>query len=190
MKTTELKKTLEDLFENWANEKAISFTPIDKAGSNRIYYRISGDNKTAIGVFNKDMMENEAFIQFSKSFLQLGLQVPEIYRSGPNKTTYLIEDLGNQTLFDLRIEEDANTVSDTVLEYYKKSLSELLKFQFIPTDKIDYNHCYPRAKMDRQSILWDLNYFKYYFLKPKNILFDEQKLEDDFHRLRVAPKLV
>lgn len=183
MKAIDLKKILENLFEDWANEKMTSFTPIDSAGSNRKYFRISGKNKTAIGVFNEDIKENLAFIQFSKSFHQSGLQVPELYICGSDSITYLLEDLGDHSLFDMRIVEPTNSVSESTLDYYKKSLSELLKIQFISKDKIDFNYCYPRASMDRQSILWDLNYFKYYFLKPKNILFDEQKLEDDFHKL-------
>ncbi len=180
--TINIREGLEILFTKWSGEEIKSFDPISSAGSNRKYYRISGKSKRAIGVFNKDIKENQAFIQFTKSFHQAKLQVPELYISGKEGQTYLLEDLGDQSLFDLKVSEPQGSSSKAVLDYYKKSLSELLKFQFIGKNKIDFSLCYPRAAMDRQSILWDLNYFKYYFLKPKNILFDEQKLEDDFHK--------
>jgi len=183
MMATDLKKTLEELFKVWSKEKAISFAPINSAGSNRKYFRISGTGKKAIGVYNADIKENLAFIEFTKTFFKSGLNVPEVYAIGKDITTYLLEDLGDQSLFELRMKEASDSISEITIDYYKKSLSELLKFQFISKEKMDLSYCYPRSTMDRQSILWDLNYFKYYFLKPKNVLFDEQKLEDDFSKL-------
>ena len=99
------------------------------------YYRISGESQKAIGVFNEDLKENMAFIQFTKQFSQAGLPVPEVHKYEENETIYLLEDLGDQSLFDLRMEESADSISETVVNYYKKSLSNLLKFQFIGKEK-------------------------------------------------------
>ena len=131
MKDIDLKTILGDLFEDWAKEQMTSFEPINSAGSNRKYFRIAGKNKRAIGAFNEDIKENLAFIQFSKSFQQADLQVPEVFSCGNGNSTYLLEDLGDQSLFDLRTAEPINCVSETTLDYYKNALSELLKFQFI-----------------------------------------------------------
>ncbi|MCP4553434.1 MAG: phosphotransferase [Bacteroidetes bacterium] len=182
-KDVNIKTDLEKLFTEWAGETPNSILPLPAAGSNRKYFRITSASKCAIGVFNEDRKENQAFIEFSKVFNQLNFSVPQLYKIGKEVTNYLIQDLGNQTLFDLRQAEPHNSISKTVLDYYRKSLSELLKFQFLGIERINLNDCYPRKAMDRQSILWDLNYFKYYFLKIKNIQFDEQLLENDFHKL-------
>jgi aminoglycoside/choline kinase family phosphotransferase len=173
---------LKFLYKSWANEEAIYIVPLAQSGSDRKYFRINGKEKTAIGVFNPDEKENKAFISFTKHFLKKGLKVPKLYAQQLKENIYLIEDLGDTTLFSLIEKEKASdSLSERLLNYYKVSLSHLIRFQLDGGKGLDYSVCYPRAKFDKQSILWDLNYFKYYFLKLLKIPFYEQKLENDFN---------
>jgi len=156
-------------------------------GSARKLYRLSGSGRTAIGVFGPDGDENAAFLSFSSFFRKQGLPVPEIYGSDEKAGVYLEEDLGNTTLFDyLNESRDAAGITDgnipeSVKAAYRKALGVLPKFQEQIKKGLDTGVCYPRAAFDRQSIMWDLNYFKYYFLKLAGIPFNEQNLENDFN---------
>ncbi len=172
-----LQNKLSQLFKSWANENAIKIIPLPQSGSNRKYYRLTGKTATAIAVFNKDKKENKAFITFTKHFFSKGLSVPQILAEDLANNIYLQEDLGDQSLFRLLNE---NGFIEEVKEYYKESLSILPKFQISAAKNLDYSVCYPRDKFDVQSILWDLNYFKYYFLKLAGVPFHEGKLEEDF----------
>jgi len=173
---------LKKLFSNWATEEVISVSPMAQSGSYRKYFRINGKEKTAIGVFNPDRKENRAFITFTKHFSKKGLNVPQLYIQELKENIYLIEDLGDTTLFSLIEKEKTNgSLSEKVLRHYKDALSQLIRFQIEGGKGLDYSACYPREKFDKQSINWDLNYFKYYFLKLLKIPFDEQKLEEDFN---------
>lgn len=167
------------LFTIWANEAVTSITPLPASGSYRQYYRVKGSTHTALGVFNADEKENQAFIGFSQSFRQQGLPVPEVYAMRAESSVYLIEDLGDITLFDFL--RQSNGFTDDMVDFYKKVIRSLIQFQTIGATCIDYSQCYPRAAFDRQSMLWDLHYFKYYFLKLARIPFDEQLLEDDYN---------
>jgi len=170
-----------NLFEKWAGEKAHGISEMSSHGSNRDYYRISGKNKKAIGVHNDDTKENSAFLSFSKHFLNLGLNVPQIYLEDLDKNIYLEEDLGDETLFSYlskkRVEDG---FSDNIVRIYENVIDVLPKFQILASKGLDYDICYPRHSFDHQSMMWDLNYFKYYFLKLANIPFNEQQLEYDF----------
>jgi aminoglycoside/choline kinase family phosphotransferase len=173
---------LSNLYESWAKEQAVSISPLIQSGSYRKYFRITGKEKTAIGVFNPDKRENKAFISFTKHFSKKGLNVPNLYSHQLKENIYLIEDLGDTTLYSLvEKENEKGTVSEKTLSHYKEALSHLVCFQLDGGKGLDYSVCYPRGKFDKQSILWDLNYFKYYFIKLAKIPFDEQKLEDDFN---------
>jgi aminoglycoside/choline kinase family phosphotransferase len=173
---------INNLYESWAKEEALKITPLAQSGSYRKYFRISGEEKTAIGVFNPDKKENTAFISFTKHFIKKGLNVPHLYSHQLKENIYLIEDLGDSTLYSFIEKEDKNEpISEKTLNHYKDALSHLVRFQLDGGKGLDYSVCYPRDKFDRQSIMWDLNYFKYYFLKLAKIPFDEQKLEDDFN---------
>ncbi|RLD63533.1 MAG: phosphotransferase enzyme family protein [Bacteroidetes bacterium] len=181
MTTNKHLSSLISLFEKWAGEKSTGSYKLPQSGSNRIYYRIISKNKTAIGVFNNNKKENIAFIEFTKTFLKNELNVPQIYDADLSNNIYLIQDLGDYTLFNFIHEPE--TSEKQILNIYKDVIEQLLKFQVGATGDINYNGCYPRASFDKQSILWDLNYFKYYFLKLAKINFDEQELEDDFNKL-------
>ncbi|MFH1319301.1 MAG: RNase adapter RapZ [Bacteroidota bacterium] len=170
------------IFENRTGEKVVNISPLPQSGSYRKYYRITGKNKKAIGVFNDDKKENIAFLSFTKHFLEQGLSVPEIYAEDPENNIYLIQDLGDITLFSYIVENRKQAqFTDELIDIYKRVIEELIKFQVPAGEKIDYSVCYPRASFDQQSMLWDMSYFKYYFLKLAQIPFDEQNLEDDFH---------
>jgi aminoglycoside/choline kinase family phosphotransferase len=154
-----------------------------ESGSYRKYYRITKGNNTEIAVYNQDFKENDAFLSFSDTFKSINLHVPEIYARFPNDGIYFQEDLGNMTLFDhLAQKQTPNLMPDKIVDWYKDVLRELLAFQIDASPKLDYSKCYPRAVFDKQSMMWDLNYFKYYFLKFSKVQFDEQDLEYDFQR--------
>ncbi len=178
---TEIENDLIRLFECWGGEKADEIIALPESGSYRKYFRVKSKHKKALGVFNSDLKENIAFIEFSKHFLKKGLNVPEIYAEDLKNNMYLIQDLGDVTLFSYLLEKrKTNGFTSELIDFYKKVIEELPKFQILAAEDINYDVCYPRAAFDKQSMMWDLNYFKYYFLKLNKIPFDEQKLEDDF----------
>lgn len=150
------------------------------SGSARRYYRMISKEISVIGAFNADISENEAFIYFSRHFKKIGLSVPEIIAYNKSSGIYIIEDLGDTTLFSLL---SNNRETETLGNYYKQSLANLVKFQTDGFRNLNLSYCYPRKEFDAQSIQWDLNYFKYYFLKTSGIHFDEQKLENSFQHL-------
>ncbi len=175
---TDKNNLLSGLFESWAGEPAQSITMLPQSGSYREYYRIQSAAKSAVGVYNADKKENLAFLSFTKSFLQAGLPVPEIYGEQVNDDVYLLHDLGDVTLYAML--QESKGINDATLDVYKSVLSILPALQVDGAKLIDYSVCYPRDSFDRQSMMWDMNYFKYCFLKPAKVAFDEQLLENDF----------
>lgn len=174
---------IKNLFKQWHGKKADFVQKLPQTASYREYYRISYGNKTVIGVFNEDIKENLAFISFTKTFNEMKLNVPTVLYEDLKNNVYLLNDLGDSTLYSIIHSKKHNyAASPELIDYYKRVLEELLKFQIEADKKIDYNYCYPRALFDRQSIVWDLNYFKYDFLKLGRIGFDEQLLENDFQK--------
>ena len=134
-----------------------------------------------IGAFNADVKENTAFLSFTSHFKKSGLPVPEVFAVSSDLKKYLLEDLGDTTLFDfLSATREKEGFSENIISEYKKVLQILPKIQILAGKDLDYSVCYPRAAFDKQSMMWDLNYFKYYFLKLAKIQFDEQALEDDY----------
>jgi len=180
---TSEKNEIIQLFENQFNEKVESFEMLPTSGSYREYCRLKNQARTVIGALNNDVKENTAFLSFTNHFMRNGIRVPEIYAVSSDLKKYILEDLGNTTLFEyLSKTREKEGFSGNIISKYKKVLQALPKIQIVAGKNIDYSVCYPRAAFDKQSMMWDLNYFKYYFLKLAKIHFDEQSLEDDFQQ--------
>ncbi len=177
---------LRKLFFDWIPEPGIEILPLPPAGSYRQYYRLTGQKKHAIGVYSPDKCETDAFITFTSHFRQLGLYVPEIYAADLANDCYLVSDLGKMSLLDhLEKNRVDGLPSVESLDLYKQAIAELPRFQVEASKNLDYSVCYPSAEFDGRSMQWDLNYFKYYFLKLLKIPFNEDALENDFDRLRM-----
>jgi aminoglycoside/choline kinase family phosphotransferase len=177
---------LKDLFERHFHEPATRVQPLqgEMGGSGRKILRLANDVASAIGVVYDVREENVAFVTFSRHFRKHGLPVPEIYAEDLNHGAYLEEDLGDTTLFEfLSANRSGEHIGSRVIEAYRQVVDVLPRFQIEAGRDFDYSVCYPRGVFDVQSIAWDLNYFKYYFLKLAGVPFNEQLLEDDFERL-------
>ena len=189
MQPTEIQNILAELTRS-LGEMPVDILPIAASGSARKYYRILTDKRTLIGTYSENTEENEAFLTFSKHFHDLGLNVPEVFAVNEYKTCYLQSDFGDDNLF-AHVQRSLVTVgpstlrqaqgSGTLIELYKKALSHLVKLQVLGHKGLDYSKAFPTERFDRQSILDDLNYFKYYFVKPhEEIDFNETRLGKDF----------
>ncbi|CAN5331780.1 RNase adapter RapZ [soil metagenome] len=174
------------LFEERFGARPTAVVEVVADGSQRSYSRLVGpDGRTAIGALGPDRDENRAFLSYSRAFRGAGLPVPEIYGTDEAAGVWIMEDLGDTTLFDaLQAERgEGGEFPEPIGEVYRRVVEELPRFQVEGHHVVDYSVAYPRAAFDRQSILWDLNYFKYHFLKLAHIPFNEERLEQDFRRL-------
>ena len=177
---------LKKLFEKHFHTPVVKVQPLQSplGGSGRNIIRLAGEQSRAIGILYDVREENVAFLEFSRHFRRHGLPVPEIYAEDLSHGAYLEEDLGDTTLFEfLSRNRDGENIAPQAVEAYRKVVAVLPRFQVEAGRDLNYKVCYPRASFDRQSIAWDLNYFKYYFLRLAGIPFNEQALEDDFGRL-------
>src|SRR6476660_494255 len=153
-------------------------------GSGRVIVRLSTASQSAIGIMYDVREENVAFLEFSRHFRKHGLPVPEIYAQNLDHGAYVEEDLGDTSLFEFLSQHRSGELIDApVSDAYQKVIGTVPRFQIEAGRDLNYKVCYPRGSFDRQSISWDLNYFKYYFLRLAGIPFSEQALEDDVSRL-------
>jgi aminoglycoside/choline kinase family phosphotransferase len=181
-----LTDILRELFEQHFGSAVETAHPLRAmlGASGRKIVRLSNRQHSAIGILYAGREENIAFLEFSRHFRRHGLPVPEIYATALERDAYLEQDLGDTTLFEFLSENrSGDNIAQPAVEAYRKVVAILPRFQVEAGHDLNYAVCYPRASFDRQSIAWDLNYFKYYFLQLAGIPFNEQSLEDDFDHL-------
>ena len=155
-------------------------TPLPPSGSDRKYYHIQfekDDQPDLIAFYNPIVDENKAQIEFTRHFRSMGMHVPDIVAYDDAKTVFILEYLGNKSLFESLSESDNE---EQTVAFYKRAISDLVRFQVEGVKGLDFTKAYPVADFDRQGIIWDLNYFKYCFLKPAGIAFHEGQLEKEF----------
>jgi aminoglycoside/choline kinase family phosphotransferase len=182
----EITNILNRLFERHFGSPVTRVQPLqgELGGSGRQIIRLSGATNAAIGIVYGVREENVAFLEFSRHFRKHGLPVPQIYGEDLEHGVYLEEDLGNTTLYEfLSKHRSGEKIARPVVEAYRKVVEILPRFQVEAGRDLNYKACYPIGSFDRQSIAWDLNYFKYYFLRLAGVPFNEHALEDDFGRL-------
>lgn len=177
-----IQKALLELVST-TGEQPLSIRPLAASGSSRKYYRITTKEHSLIGAFNATKEENRAFFYLASYFQEQGLSVPKIFIVNEQENCYLMEDLGDSTLMDY-IVADGGEMSASLVMLLQRTMEELIKFQCSGHKGLDYGMTYPTPSFDKKSILDDLLYFKYYFLKlhPK-IEFNEVRLSDDFETL-------
>ncbi len=179
-------EVLKKLFERHFHKPVERVEPLqgELGGSGRKIVRLSGAQISAIGILYAVREENAVFLEFSRHFRRHSLPVPEIYAEDLNHGAYLEEDLGDTTLFEFLLDNRAGAaIAPEAVAAYRKVVALLPRFQVEAGRDLNYKVCYPRGSFDRQSIAWDLNYFKYYFLRLAGVPFNEQALERDFSRL-------
>ncbi|MCM1457778.1 MAG: phosphotransferase [Lachnoclostridium sp.] len=174
---------LASLYQAYTGTAPDKVTELPASGSNRRYFRLEG-SPTLIGVVGTCLEENEAFLYMADHFLKHNIPVPRVVAVADDRMSYLQEDLGDTLLFGA-IEKGRLTRSFSTDE--RRLLADTIRLlpdiQFMGAVGMDFSKCYPAAEFDTRSIMWDLNYFKYCFLKATGLEFSEDRLEDDFQAL-------
>ena len=183
-------KELLSLYQSLTGASPKTVEAITGSGSNRQYFRFtSSEGKSVIGVVGTSVEENHAFITLARHFAAKGLPVPRILAVSADERCYLQEDLGSRSLFDaLRAAREAGgDYGDAERDLLRRTISELPRIQVLGAQDLDFSVCYPQESMDETNVLFDLNYFKYCFLKPvasrDGLDFHELRLEQDFRSL-------
>ena len=172
-----------ELYRQWKGTEPANVQQIPGGGSNRTYFRMTdSEGQTVVGVVGTSRDEDHAFIYLTEHFNRRKLPVPKILAASDDQLRYLQTDLGSLSLFDaIRGGREAGgryTLKEQ--ELLRRTIRELPNIQIRGARGLDFSNCYPQAEFNVDSVLFDLNYFKYCFLKATELDFHELKLEADF----------
>jgi aminoglycoside/choline kinase family phosphotransferase len=180
----DIRSTVEQAFLKWKGSAPEIITRLPQSGSDRVYFRLFYPEGQVIGAYNPSREENDAFVGFSNHFRSKLLPVPEIYVYYPDEKVYFLEDLGDINLFTwLARRSDEERFNQETEELFLIIAADLVRIQTEGIVGLDLSLCYPHRSFDRQSIVWDMNYYKYMFLKLIAAPFNETRLERDFEAL-------
>lgn len=171
------------LYKQWAGREPAGVERLAEQGSNRTYYRLADeDGRTVIGVIGTSRDEDHAFVYLSRHFTRRQLPVPQILAVSDDELCYLQTDLGERSLFDaIRGGREAGgRYNQEEKQLLVNTIRELPNMQLRGARGLDWSNCYPQPEFDQESVLFDLNYFKYCFLKATELDFHELKLEANF----------
>ncbi len=172
------------LFEKCFGSFATKIDALPASGSARKYFRVWQKEDSYIAAYHRNIQENRLFIRFTEHFRRKGLHVPEVYGVSEDESVYIQEDLGDKMLLDMvEGSRKGEELDERIMELYRKALAELLRFQLQGGEGLDYSACLPRPVFDARCMMWDLNYFKYCFLRLAGVEASEQALENDFEAL-------
>ena len=176
--------SLESLFKHYTEAAPVSCEALTGSASHRRYFRLKGpDGRTLIGVEGTDADENRAFLVIARHFASKGINVPKVVAE--DGLCYLQEDLGSTVLYDaLASGRASGNYREDEVALLRKTMAALPKIQVEGARGLDWSVCYPQPSFDARMVDFDLNYFKYDFLKLSGLEFNEVKLQDDFDRLR------
>lgn len=181
-----MSNRLNKLYEQWAGKQPAHIVRMAGAGSNREYYRIvSEEGESVIGVIGTSKEENHAFITLTRHFADAALPVPKVLGVGDDEMCYLLTDLGDMALFDALAagRKAGGNYNEAEVELLKRAMRLLPKIQVAGAQNLDFSVCYPQPEFDETNVMFDLNYFKYCFLKPSGVDFHELRLEEDFRKM-------
>ena len=174
-----------ELYRRWAGCEPESSTLLPLSGSARKYYRITGSAGPVIGCVGTNPAENRAFLTIDASFCSHGLHAPAVHAVSADGMAYIQEDLGDAQLFELLKPSIASgEYGPEQMKWLKDTIALLPSVQYKVADGLDWNVCFPDKAFNERMVNFDLNYFKYDFLKFTGLEFDEIRLQDDFDRLR------
>ena len=179
-----MAKEIRDLYKDTFGQMPQSVFRLTGDGSNRVYYRLSSEGRSVIGAVGTSVEENRAFIALACAFAKSGAPAPEVLAVSSDGLCYLQEDLGDESLYaSLKSAREKGIFDDADTGLLCKTISMLPRIQFDVPRHFDFSLCYPVSDFDERTVMWDLNYFKYCFLKGVGIEFNESLLEDEFDRL-------
>jgi aminoglycoside/choline kinase family phosphotransferase len=172
------------LFTSYTGKTNPTLEALPTSGSNRKYFRLKKDDLSLIGVHGESHEENHAFISLSRHFHQQQLNTPEVLAVSKDEMCYIQQDLGDDILFDaIKGGRLTGVFSHEEKALLHKTIAMLADFQVKGAQGLDFKVCYPLPEFNSRSVYWDLNYFKYNFLKTTGMDFQEDLLENEFEKL-------
>lgn len=177
---TDIITQINELLATISNDKLNKIVKLPQSGSDRVYYRLFGHDKTFIATYNINIPENKTFIAFSHHFKEKALPVPAIYAVNDNGNLYIQEDAGETSLLDMLSQHGFH---DKTYRLFQQSLQQLARIQILGNDGLDYNLCLTAKEFGRQAIMSDLLYCKYYFLDTLKLPYDKQALLNEFEMM-------